>query len=33
MSWGRWVTLEEALNSNLGQQEKVIMGNTLKNPG
>lgn len=30
MSWGRWVSLEEALNSNLGQQEKVIMGNIFK---
>lgn len=33
MSCGKWVSLEEALNSNLGQQEKVIMGNILKNPG
>lgn len=30
MSCGRWVSLEEALNSNLGQQEKVIMGNIFK---
>lgn len=30
MSCGRWVSLEEALNSNLGQQEKVILGNIFK---
>lgn len=33
MSCGKWVSLEEALNSNSGQQEKVIIGKILKNPG
>lgn len=33
MSCGRWVSLKEALNSNLGQQEKVIMGNIKKYSG
>lgn len=33
MSCGRWVSLKEALNSNLGQQEKVITGNIKKYSG
>lgn len=30
MSCGRWTSLEEVSNSNLGQQGKLIPGNILK---